>query len=478
MNKLKYILLISCFALTYSCDNFLDVRPEGEVVNNELFKNAEGFEDAIYGVYSTLGTSGYYGGTMTYNFLDVLSQYFFHDYPGNVTLKICNFEYKDAQVRPTVDQIWSGMYKAISYVNNILENLEGYDGDALPLYNVYKAECLGLRGFMHFDLLRLFSENIINNKAAQGIPYVDKYSFAVSPFLSAEAAYGRIIGDLKAAEELMEKNGEYFEKADQQTNEFLKDRQIHMNLYAIQGILARVYWMKGDLKTAAEYAQKVLDSKYFELADKSEIQDLVNGVLSPKETIWGLFSSTLYTNVRAILYLSGSPTCLFLKSDHDDSYTVDKEGTDYRYDKWFNNYNSIEASGLRCIKILDTYQLLSSTREEARVKGINMLRLPELYYIITEYYLSINEPDEAIKYYDKVMVSRGLTAYADRQGVTLTLDQVIRERRKELICEGQYFFTLKRYNQDILETKSGKTYPASNDIYVLPIPEDEIEYRN
>ena len=107
-----------------------------------------------------------------------------------------------------------------------------------------------------------------------------------------------------------------------------------------------------------------------------------------------------------------------------------------------------------------------------------MLRLPELYYIITEYYLSINEPDEAIKYYDKVMVSRGLTAYADRQGVTLTLDQVIRERRKELICEGQYFFTLKRYNQDILETKSGKTYPASNDIYVLPIPEDEIEYRN
>ena len=282
MKKLKYILIIFCFTLYYSCDSFLDVRPEGEVVNNELFKNAEGFEDAIYGVYSTLAGPSYYGRTMTYYFNDILSQYFFHDYPGDVTLKICNFGYKDAEVRPTIDQIWGGMYKCISYVNNILENLEGHDDSSLPLYNVYKAECLALRGFMHFDILRLFCENIVNNPSAQGIPYVDKYDLTVSPFLSAEAAYGRIIDDLKTAEGIMLKNGEYFDNADQQNNEFLKDRQIHMNLYAVQGMLARVYWMKGDLKTAAGYAQKVLDCGYFELADKSEIEDLVNGVLSPK----------------------------------------------------------------------------------------------------------------------------------------------------------------------------------------------------
>ena len=81
MKKLKYILIIFCFTLYYSCDSFLDVRPEGEVVNNELFKNAEGFEDAIYGVYSTLAGPSYYGRTMTYYFNDILSQYFFHDYP-------------------------------------------------------------------------------------------------------------------------------------------------------------------------------------------------------------------------------------------------------------------------------------------------------------------------------------------------------------------------------------------------------------
>lgn len=114
-------------------------------------------------------------------------------------------------VRPTVDQIWGGMYKNISYVNNILENLGHHSESSLPLYNVYKAECLALRGFMHFDILRFFCENIVNNPSAQGIPYVDKYDLTVSPFLTAEAAYGRIIEDLKAAEEIMQENGEYFD---------------------------------------------------------------------------------------------------------------------------------------------------------------------------------------------------------------------------------------------------------------------------
>ena len=95
----------------------------------------------------------------------------------------------------------------------------------------------------------------------------------------------------------------------------------------------------------------------------------------------------------------------------------------------------------------------------------------------SEYYLSIDNQTEAVKYFDKVLVSRGLTGYADRQGATLTLEKVIQERRKELVCEGQYFFTQKRYNQNIYEPKSGKIYQASNDIYVLPLPENETEYR-
>ena len=75
MKRLKYILfilLIACF----SCDDFLDVKPTGEIVNNKLFETAEGFEEAIYGVYSFLAREPLYGKNMTYGLVDVVGQYF------------------------------------------------------------------------------------------------------------------------------------------------------------------------------------------------------------------------------------------------------------------------------------------------------------------------------------------------------------------------------------------------------------------
>lgn len=67
MKKLTYILFILLITF-YSCDSFLDVRPTGEVVNNELFETAEGYEEALYGVYSFLAREPLYGKNMTYGF--------------------------------------------------------------------------------------------------------------------------------------------------------------------------------------------------------------------------------------------------------------------------------------------------------------------------------------------------------------------------------------------------------------------------
>ena len=36
----------------------------------------------------------------------------------------------------------------------------------MQFYNIYKGEALGVRGFMHFDLLRIFSEQVMENEGA------------------------------------------------------------------------------------------------------------------------------------------------------------------------------------------------------------------------------------------------------------------------------------------------------------------------
>ena len=43
--------------------------------------------------------------------------------------------------------------------------------------------------------------------------------------------------------------------------------------------------------------------------------------------------------------------------------------------------------------------------------------------------------------------------------------------------EGQHWFNMKRTKADIISNAESRTIPANDDIYVLPIPEEEFEYR-
>lgn len=53
-------ILLACISLFFlGCGNFLDINPESEVVNDDMFSTAEGVEDALYGVYMSMGEGGY-----------------------------------------------------------------------------------------------------------------------------------------------------------------------------------------------------------------------------------------------------------------------------------------------------------------------------------------------------------------------------------------------------------------------------------
>lgn len=74
MKKL-HIALLSILAIgATSCDDFLDVRPKGEKVENDQFKNAKGFEDAIYGVYGSMGNEALYGRDLLWGITEILAQ--------------------------------------------------------------------------------------------------------------------------------------------------------------------------------------------------------------------------------------------------------------------------------------------------------------------------------------------------------------------------------------------------------------------
>ena len=62
MKKIINILILAVsLVFTTSCDDFLDITPDGQVKRDELLNTKDGIEEAIYGVYAQLRSNSLYG---------------------------------------------------------------------------------------------------------------------------------------------------------------------------------------------------------------------------------------------------------------------------------------------------------------------------------------------------------------------------------------------------------------------------------
>lgn len=472
LNIKNTIYGLSLLILATSCNNFLDVHPKGEVLGKDLLTERKGFENALYGVYASMRNEKAYGAYMTYYVMDVLAQYF--NCRGNEDITdLSAFKYKEnPEVTKVFFDIWSTMYQNISYVNNILVNLDEQSSKSLEFYDIYKGEALGLRAYMHFDLLRLYADQT-TTATTRGIVYNTAFSLKPSDILPKTEVYQRIISELREAERLLD-NKELYEAASPEDG-FFQDQPIHFNLQAVRATLARVYLTQENIDSAYYYAAKVIQEGGFELVEKTEIAGDIIGTLSPKETIFGLYAKeSFYTRTKEDLYDAVTFKSLDPWNSIATVYQQGGGGNDYRWAAWFQTISQ----NLRCVKLTDPYQLTTgSKRPTGQIPGINLIRLPEMYYIAAECLLRKNDP-AAADYFNAVLESRGLVALDDRiPAEPLTLEKITQERYKEFVGEGQTFFNMKRLNLDI-QSITGEILPADNSIYTIPIPEEEFSYRN
>lgn len=470
MKELRFIYILFALFLMTGCENYLDITPDGQVKRDDLLSTPEGVEDAMYGVYSQLRDPYLYGRELSYSALDVMAQYF--ESKGNNKVEaLLKYDYDYSDVESLFEATWINMYKNISNVNSILNS--GLVGSATDYpAKIYRGEALGLRAFMHFDLLRIFTEQVTVNPEAEGIPYATEFSLNTPNFSKVSQVYDYIIADLLKAEELLADEGQYIGKRD-----FMTMRQIHFNIHAVRATLARVYLTKGDYDNALKYANKVIAEGGRTLLKYNEIKGDVEGILSRKECIFGIQSSTdFYSNVYSDLWLSTSFYSLNPRPDYDVVYTAGGE-EDYRVAAY---YETQAVGSVRFVKLIDRYKVNGDeyNRPADVIQGINMIRLPEMYYIASECLMNKNLLKEAVEMLNKARASRGVTEMdVNTTTASMLADAINNERYKELVGEGQTFFNMKRHNMPIT-TIEGATLSASNNIYVIPIPDVEYEYRN
>jgi hypothetical protein len=142
-------------------------------------------------------------------------------------------------------------------------------------------------------------------------------------------------------------------------------------------------------------------------------------------------------------------------------------GSDLRYKQWFNQISDASGSRLDLIKYEDT----TMTPVVAPA-----LRLSEMYYIAAECSYDAN-PGQATAYVDSVRFHRGIGVTMSAVNKQDFMNQLVQEARKEFYGEGQIFYMYKRLGIPIV-APSGLSYPASNSIFVLPLPNNEIEFGN
>ena len=464
MKTIKTIITaLACSLALTACEDFLNITPEGQIKRDELLNTQEGIEDALYGAYSQLRSQTLYGQELSFSTIEILAQNMCKGTQTNVDMG--KYEYTKTNVKGVFESIWTAMYKNISNVNSILTAPLVAEATEYP-YTIYKGEALGLRAFMHFDLVRLFAEQITVNPNAEGIPYATEFSLNTPEFESLAKNYEHILADLTEAERLLANEEEHYGES-----YFMTDRQIHCNLYAVQALLARVYLTMGNKAKAAEYAKKVIDGPS-ELYAKEEIKkEKLAGVLYPKETLFGIFFAEFYNNVKPLL------------ADYTDYYSLEPRGDirgfytdeDVRSEFTVEDLPRGNTTALRLCKLTDTYEHLGNP--EARPKelllGINLIRLPEMYYIMAERWIGENQ-DSVDYYFNQVLYSRGC------ESVTSVAKQdILDEYIKEYIGEGQTFYCIKRMN-GVITIKNATdntetTVPKS--AYVVPIPDSEYQNR-
>lgn len=469
---IKTVMAVGITIAATSCEGFLDITPDGQVKRDEMLATNEGVEDALYGVYAKLRNNTLYGQEMYFSSLEIMSQTLYC-YGNTGVTALGQYDYNNTTVKNVFAMIWNDMYNNISNVNSVL-NAPLVDGANAYPANIYKGEALALRAMMHFDLMRLFAEQITVNPNAKGIPYATEFSLKTPDFETLAENYNHVLADLQEAERLLADEGEY-----ENTTSFMTDRQIHLNLHAVRALMARVFLTKGDKEKALEYAEKVIAQSGRQLKTKTEVINDVAGVLSKKECLFGVYFSGFYTQVSAKLQQTISYSSLDLRGDFMEMYEKGVSGLDFRTTAYFTSVDLGGTAKYRLSKFTDIYDLQNnaSARPADLIQGINMIRLPEMYYIAAECLLDKDYP-KALDYFNEVVTNRGLDALSGEGEETLTQEVINTERYKEMIGEGQTFFNMKRLNLSIPSYDNSVTYRPEDGIYVVPIPDSEYENRN
>lgn len=469
--NIKFIVLATAIIYVHSgCKKYLDIQPEDQYTEEQVFSSENSAQQALNGIYMNLAGNRLYGANLSNTLIELLGQRYTAD-PASVNEYIVKLNYVNPSVSPLFDALWKEAYTTILKTNKFISSSQQAMGNGVLSQRqtaIVSGEAIAIRAMLHFDILRLFGP--VPNTAGMGlesIPYYKEANGRVQPLLKTSVALDTIIADLRDAAELLKQDAVIVNGVDTASKEFYTgDRQFRFNYYGVKTLLARVYLYANKKTEAYNTAKEILNDVDAKFPWMPYAQILTAGnnpdrIFSP-EVITGIENRNMYTTFN--LYFAPTViTGLLVPLDGRLNSTFENNINDYRF-------TSTWLMGPRNFRTFYKFADVADQRKHWRFMQ-PLLRKTELYYILAE---TETDLTKALGYLNTVRFNRGLPNLTSTSTLTT---QIGNEYMKEFFGEGQLFFYYKRKASAIIPSGLSNTSSIFSPNFRVPLPESETYLR-
>ena len=442
--KTNYIfLLFLCAGIVafQACNDRLNVEPQQSIDESQALSTAQNVKAALNGAYDGMQDDDVFGG------LQFLHELFADDgdqiWAGTFEEPEQVFQKRILVQNLQVEDYWTESYEAINRANNVLSALDKLDPEDL---GTVEGGARFIRGSIYFDLVSMFAKTWVDGDPSSnpGVPLVLLPTRTIDDASnvtrnSVAEVYTQVLEDLTQARDLLPEENDIF-----------------ANTYAASGMLSRIYLSQERFSDALTEANRVIESGQFSLVDN--YADAFNQSENTVEDIFAIQITSqdpanTVTGTSNNLNLFYAPDEFGGRGDIDitEQHLAQYEAGDARRELFFVDGNGIPRTG----KWLNTVD-----------GNVAILRLAEMYLTRAECRFRLGEMEGAAEDLNQVRARVGLPPIAVAD---MTLDDILQERKLELIFEGHMFRDKKRNRISVGDF----SFDANELVY--PIPQRELD---
>lgn len=447
MKKLRILALLFSSLMIVSCEGFLETSPSGSLKTDDAISSVQDLHNAINGVYerlivpqaslsSDMFVYGDYKGTDW-------------DYAYNAGHSTHMGLTNQTATSNHSENFYYVIYTALGRANYVLAAASKFTPAAADqaAYDSYVAELHAIRGWLHFQAAVFFCQiptvtgGVDMNAENTGLVIADK----VLPV------------DFKGKRSTLTETYNFIttELEGSLANLTTASRDGGMNQYAAKAILSRVYLYMGNYSKALEHAVDVIANSGATLYTRGQYAAAWSQVYTSES----LFELGVTDNTGSQRYAFG--------------YYANPDGyAEFAFQEDFFNYLQTKTGDIRAQMVefktasdgtegyfTNKFPGQTGSSTPLYTNSPKIIRLSEVYLIAAEAVLKGGTATGAqtAAYYVNQLRKNRITGYTDVASVTL--DDILDERRLELSAEGHRFFDLVRNNVTFTAPYRGSILP-------------------